>query len=273
MDINTILLSALTGLLGAVIGTYLGAYFINRKDENKIRRVREIAIKGLDIVKKYAKNNWMYNNAQNEFNNTLNIAEKRAVLVCLHKIGVPIEMPIGKIFDAQNIQFISKPIDKDEIENMKMQINSGHCDHIFFMDIDTYFTENTKIKTIRNIGKKYVAEVLSKSKYDFKSKVVTYPERCLNIFSHGEWLTILVLHDKVVCPTYFDQQTGCSDAAKIEQLKQEIDIGLWDGYLQWDYSAYKSMEVQTQFAEVATNAYKCAVKTQRDGLYAAQTKE
>src|SRR5215510_1350563 len=118
MDTNTILLSALTALIGAVSGTFLGAYLINRKNESKIKKVRKTAVRGLAVIKKYAKNSGTYSNSKDEFNNTLNIAEKRAILVCLHKLGIPIEMPVGNTFEIKNIQFLSNPIDKDEIEDM-----------------------------------------------------------------------------------------------------------------------------------------------------------
>ena len=56
---------------------------------------------------------------------------------------------LDSTFDIMNIQFQSKLIDKDEIQEMKKQIDSGHCDHLFYMDVVTYFTENMRIKKLQ----------------------------------------------------------------------------------------------------------------------------
>jgi hypothetical protein len=249
MDTNTVILSVLSALIGAFIGTYFAAHFINRKSENKIKEVRKIAIKALDIMKKYAKDKKAYCNANEQFNNELNIAEKRTILVCLHKMGIPIQMPVGKTFDIKKIQFLEKFVEKDEIEGMQIQINNGHCDHLFFMDVDKYFTEDTKIKTIRNIAGKFVREVLDKSKYDSNSNKLTYPENWTDKFSYGERQMIMVFWEVIRSPYYFDKQTGNPKVENTNQLIIEIENGLWDGYLQWDYDAYQNMLVQKKMAE------------------------
>lgn len=254
MDTNTILLSTLTALIGAVSGTFLGAYLINRKNESKIKKVRKIAIKGLKVIEKYAKNKRAYSNAKDDFNNTLNIAEKRAILVCLHKLGVPIEMPVGNTFEIKNIQFLSNPIDKDEIEDMKIQIDKGHCDHLFYIDVDTYFKGNVKIKTLRSIGKKFVNEVLNESIYNKEQNLLTYPEGWVDNFSYSEYKLLRVFCLQIGSTYYyFDQQKGQPNKERIEQLLKEIDNGLWDGYLDWDYSAYQNMLAQKEFAETGIN--------------------
>jgi hypothetical protein len=249
MDTNTVIISVLSALIGAFIGTYFGAHFINRKSENKIKKVRKMAIKALDIIKKYAKKESTYCNAKDDFNNTLNIAEKRAILVCLHKLGIPIEMPVGNAFEIKKIQFLSKLIDKDELEGMKMQIDNGHCDNLFFMDVEKYFTEDTKIKTIRSIGKKFVMEVLNKSKFNSDTQTFTYPENWVDKFSYGERQMIMVFWELIRSSYFFDKQTGNSNEKNINQLILEIENGLWDGYLQWDYDAYQNMLAQRKLAE------------------------
>lgn len=82
-------------LASALIGTYFGAYFLAKREENKVKKVRAIAIRALDIIKEYAKHNGSYDKACQELNTKLNIAEKRAVIVALHKIGLPIQTPIN----------------------------------------------------------------------------------------------------------------------------------------------------------------------------------
>lgn len=65
-------------LASALIGTFFGTFFLARREENKVKKVRAIAIRALEIIKGYAKYNGTYNKACQELNTKLNIAEKRA---------------------------------------------------------------------------------------------------------------------------------------------------------------------------------------------------
>ncbi|MDR0306256.1 MAG: hypothetical protein LBI42_05370 [Chitinispirillales bacterium] len=253
MTLTPVLITLISALVGAFIGTFFGTFFNNLKSENKIKKVRKIAIKASDIMEKYAKGENTYCNAKEDFNNTLSIAEKRAVLVCLHKLGIPIEIPIKNIFDIKKIQFLPKLIDKDEIEGIRIQINNGHCDHLFFMDVDKYFIEDTRIKTIRNAAKKFVNEVFSKCTYDSNNRNITYPSDWRDKFSYGEYKAILVFTDSIKSDHYFDNETG--KPKNIEQFTQDIEIGLWDMYLHWDYDAYQSMLTQTKSAKMMIDSY------------------
>ena len=86
-------------LASALIGTYFGTFFLAKREENKVKKVRAIAIRALEIIKGYAKYNGTYNKACQELNTKLNIAEKRAVIVALHKVGLPIQTPVNTPFD------------------------------------------------------------------------------------------------------------------------------------------------------------------------------
>ena len=48
------LLPLLSGTVGALIGTYCGSHFLHWKKEKKIKRVRAMAVKALNIFKEYA---------------------------------------------------------------------------------------------------------------------------------------------------------------------------------------------------------------------------
>lgn len=89
----------ISGAIGALIGTFGGAYFLHWKQEKKIKNVRLMAIKALDILKEYAQQKKSYADTANEFNTKLSISEKRAVVVALHKLGVPFETPTRDVFD------------------------------------------------------------------------------------------------------------------------------------------------------------------------------
>ena len=45
------IIALLTALIGGLIGTYFGARFLNMREENKMQRVRDIAIKALNVIK------------------------------------------------------------------------------------------------------------------------------------------------------------------------------------------------------------------------------
>ena len=43
------IIALLTALIGGLIGTYFGARFLNMREESKMQRVRDIAIKALNL--------------------------------------------------------------------------------------------------------------------------------------------------------------------------------------------------------------------------------
>lgn len=51
MDTNSILIALSTAFIGGIIGTYLGARFLQIKDEKKMKRIRATAIKALNILR------------------------------------------------------------------------------------------------------------------------------------------------------------------------------------------------------------------------------
>lgn len=252
-DIWNWLLPLVSGAIGALIGTYGGSYFLHWKQEKKIKNVRSMAIRALNIFKEYAQQKKIYAEAACEFNTKLSISEKRAVVVALHKLGVPFETLTNDIFDIKNIRFKDVVIDKDEIITMIVQINKGNCDNLFFMDIESYFTSNLRLNAVRNVGKKYVEEVHAKS-YIEKEKPYTImnPLDWYKQFTPGELQTILVLRTQLSNTDYFSQN-GQADPKKIKDLIREIEIGLWDNYLFYDYESFMNVRAQHNLADVVQN--------------------
>lgn len=74
------LLPLISGAIGALIGTFGGACFLHWKQEKKIKNVRLMAIKALDIFKEYAQQKKSYADTANEFNTKLSISEKEPLL-------------------------------------------------------------------------------------------------------------------------------------------------------------------------------------------------
>ena len=249
---NTWLLPLLSGVFGALIGTYLGACFLNRKQESKIRNVRATAIKALDVFKSYAKYK-TFADAENEFNNKLNVSEKRAVVVALHKLGVPFIIPTKDSLNVRNLHLNNVVIDKEDIESMSAQIDKGNCDNLFFEDIENYFNSNVRLYAVRSVGKKYVEEVLSKSHIDKENPMmIIYPIDWSKNFTPGEFQTIIVLHMQLANINYFTSE-GVSNSDAIEALLREIEIGLWDNYLFFEYESFLNVRAQCSLANVVQN--------------------
>ena len=243
-NMENVFVTVLTTLFGAIAGTFFGALLIKQLNSVETKNIRKLAIKTLKTIAGYK----TYPEAKSEFNKNLANAEKRAILVCLHKLGVPIEVSVGEIFDIKEIHFLSVAIDNDEIESMIIQIKKGHCDHLFFSNVDAYFTENANLKTIRNIAKLFVDKTLSKSKMS-DGKVI-WPQNWADPFSYGETEMIKVFISYVSNIYYFDENLKVPVEKKLDKLKQEIDIGLWDNCLQWNYESFSNLLLQKEAASI-----------------------
>ena len=248
---ENIIATLLTALVGGLIGTYCGACFLNLREDYKMKKVRAIAIRSLDIIKKYSKQS--YRNAENDFNTSLSITEKRMIIVALHKLGIPMGIPTNEIFDIKKIYFLDKVIDKEELDSIAFQIEKGYCDKLFYQDPDTYFATNYTIFAMRNAGKKYVKEVLSKMVINPKTKQFKEPISDLSqIFSLGEFKAIQVLREQIRDQMYFDEN-GQPIKDKLDTLIKDIDLGLWDSYLMWNYEAYQSVKMQIDLGHTIAN--------------------
>ena len=109
------------GIFSAFAGTFLGAVLLNHLQKSNMRKNRGTAVKALKILKKY--DTKKYGEAKSQFNIELSISEKRAVLVLLHKMGIPIQIPASNKFDIKDIEFADITIDGKEINGI---IDNGH---------------------------------------------------------------------------------------------------------------------------------------------------
>lgn len=245
----SILVPILTAVIGGLIGTYFGARFLNMREESKMEKVRTIAIKALMVLRKYSKQS--FRNAENEFNTSLSLVEKRTILVALHKLGIPIGVPSDEAFNIRKVYFVDTTIDKDVIEDIILQVKKGYCDHLFYLDPDQHFTANYALYALRNAAKKYITAVLAKSTLDIPQNVMSSPIDWENLFSLGELKPIMVFKEQVNVPFNFDGQ-GNPRKEKIESLLKEVELGLWDSYLMWNYEAYQNARYQLQLGQFIT---------------------
>lgn len=151
-----IVINVFSALLAAFLGGYFGAWFQHSFQNRKVNKVRKIAIKALDVFSRNAKQGQAFDKAASEFNNSLDVVEKRAILVALCKLGIPVVKPINDLFQIEDVKFENKLIDKDTISLMKGQVNKGNCDDLFFSDVEAYFSSNTRLLAVRAVAKKYV---------------------------------------------------------------------------------------------------------------------
>lgn len=239
--------SILLALFSAFLGGYFGAWFQHWFQNRKVNKVRQIAIKALNVFGCYAKQGQTFDMAASEFNNTLDVVEKRTVLVALCKLGIPVFKPIDDLFNIEDIKFEHKPIDKDTIDLMKGQVNKGNCDELFFSDVDAYFSSNTRLLAVRAVAKKYVDMDFSKCEWDNENNVLSHSKDLQLMFTPGELNIISVFRVRSCWRDYFDKN-GKPILEKMDELKKEIDLGLWDTYLFWDWESYLNLQNQNYLA-------------------------
>ena len=239
---SSIIYTLLSGALGALIGTFGGVYLTSLQQEQSRKKNRKIALKALGIINKYSKKDGTFDQVEQEFNNSMSIAEKRAVLVALHKLGIPIIVKPDSLFTLDNVCFDKVKIDKEELADIEKQFQKGLCDHLFFMDPETYFNENIRIVALRSLAKGWVVDVLSESNYNREDDIVHYPKDWFIHYSWGEKLALGVFKARASSKEYFGED-GKSVKPKIDQLLLEIDRGLWDNCLSWDFEAYQGVQI------------------------------
>ena len=249
----SIVIKIAIGIITALVGGFLGAYFQYSFQNRKVSRVRRIAIKALRIFLGYAKKGQTFDMAASEFDNKINIVEKRAILVALCKLGIPIVKPVDDTFYIEHIRFEKEEIDKETISLMIEQVNKGNCDQLFFSDVEAYFSSNSRLLAVRAVAKKYVDIDFSKCIFDKKLGVINHPKIPTDLFTPGEINVLNVFRMRTCWDAYFNDN-GTAIPEKLANLKKEIDLGIWDTYLFWDWESYQNLQTQSRMANVMATA-------------------
>lgn len=238
---DPIVYSLLSGAIGAIIGTFGGTYLIICKQDRAKKATRKMAIKAINLFSKYSKKDGTFNLAEQEFNSTISLAEKRTILVALHKLGIPVIVKPDSDFSIEKVCFDCVKIDRDELIAISNQIEKGLCDHLFYTDPESYFKEGIRLSTLRSLAKRWTTDVLMNSSFNMETNTVYYPHNWFSRYSWGEKLALAVFKVRVSINEYFDSD-GKTSKDKVEQLMKEIDRGLWDNCLYWDIEAYQNIQ-------------------------------
>ena len=249
ITISSWLIPLISGIAGALIGTFCGAYFLHKYQKSDKKKIQDIAIKAVEIFKSYKGKSFV--EAQNEFNNKLTLSEKRAVLVALNKLGIPIKIPFSQPFNINEVCLCDEIISVDFLDDMITQLSNGLCDHLFFNDVEQHFSSNLRLMTLRKLAQRYVKNVFQKSIFVQSDNMIQHVPNWQDEFSPGELETIWVFRDKIANPLYYNID-GHPDSKKIDKLIKEIEIGLWDSYLFWDISSYQNIKNQNTMASLMT---------------------
>lgn len=245
--ISTIV-TIISGVIGAFIGTYYGAVFAANRQEKRLQDVRNMALKAIKIFQNYAHGGKTFDETADQFNNTMSIAEKRAVIVALHKLGIPVQVLSNEPFSIFKVTFEHREIDKDDLNAIANQVTSGHCDNLFHIEPEKYFDENIRQKSLRSVAKRWVNEVLVHSTISQDRKTAIYPDDWGSLFSVGEKQAILVFKERVLSEEFY-HPNGTINEKKINELLRDIDCGLWDICLYWDYINYRNVVNTNEMAE------------------------
>ena len=123
---------------------------------------------------------------------------------------------------------------------------------------------NYTMFAMRNAGKKYVKEILSKMVINPETKQFKEPISDLSrVFTLGEFKAIQVLREQVRDQMYFDEN-GQPIREKLDTLIKDIDLGLWDSYLMWNYEAYQSVMMQIRMGQAIAGAAQRTVVNEVD---------
>ena len=205
--------------------------------------LRKLSIRALKEIRRFSQGKNTYKKAEGLFNTEFDLAQKRAILTALFKVGLPIDIPKYGNINISNIEFQDVIIDKDLLDGMISNINHGYCDKYFDEDISSFISTEVRTGLLRDLAKRFVDEVVAKSTLD--GLQVNLPGTLLTRFTNGERRALVVFRESVLDESYYDMSAKRPDLEQLEILKREVDMGLWDNVLTKDPFDY--MHVKKSF--------------------------
>lgn len=103
----------------------------------------------------------------------------------------------------------------------------------------------------RSIAVKYITNVFVKTKLLTDKITVQYQEGWTTYFSFGEMNIVYIIREKLLDKSLYEENTGLPKQECVRDLINEINMGLWDAYLDWAYEAFANVQTQKNFASIA----------------------
>ncbi|ATM00747.1 hypothetical protein CK910_21450 [Aeromonas sp. CA23] len=226
----------------AFVGTWAGAYIIIWRQESKLKYPRKLMTDILDLLGKYDS----YQKAESDFNNRSAI-EKKAVLVALKKLGVPVQLNIlNDAFDIDNVKLGNEKVSSDTIIKMKEFVKKGLCDDLFFKEIESnFYSAPPKIIFARNLALTFL-DALATQGDDVKLIHVVEKAAKMN---WNQFEIIQVFYNTVDFTS--DKKISVE---KINAAKTNVNNGVFDHLFYWDIRAFNNMNSQRNVADILVNA-------------------
>lgn len=224
----------------AFIGTCAGAWVIIKHQNSKNKYPRELIIEILNVLKKYK----TYKKAEDDFN-ARSIVEKRAVIVALKNLGVPILIDvINDSYDVNHVRFDDIEVDEKAIGKMKDFVEKGLCDNLFFKEIESnFYNASPKIVFARNLALKFINTLASQAGNATIMHVLGAAKINLNQFQ------IIAVFQQTV--DVFLDDNVCKH--KIDDAKDNIRNGVFDHLFYWDIRAFNNLNSQKNLADKLVN--------------------
>ena len=105
---------------------------------------------------------------------------------------------------------------------------------------------------MRNLGKRFVNEIVSTSKKEKDSPTINYSRDINSVFTTGELRSINVLRQVLLFEADYDNQ-GNFKKERIASLVKEIEMGLWDNYLLMPLEAYNNLNGQNMVSRLVSS--------------------
>lgn len=182
-----------------------------------------------------------YDKARDEFNKYSHV-EKKAVIVALKNLGIPIIINItDDAYDIENVGFSEKPVSEEAINKMIDFVNKGLCDDLFFKEIGSnFFNAPPKIIFARELSIKFLDALSTQPNTTTVNDVMRVASINFNQFQVIQvfWSTVDVFNDD-----------NTLSSEKIKNAKANVKNGVFDHLFYWDFRAFSNLSSQKSLAD------------------------
>lgn len=215
--INFLCVLAATG-----VGAYVGGWLIIKRQESKHQYPRELIAEILSEFSGYK----TYQKAENGFNNRSNV-EKKAILVALKNLGVPIRIRIvNDQFNIDHVFLDDVDINKNDIKKMINFVKHGFCDDLFFKEIgENFFNSSPKIVYAREIALKVIEAARTLQKSPENNEILI---KAANI----SWYQFEIVFVWWISISPYQDNEIIND--EIDTIIKSINDGIFDHLFYWD---------------------------------------